>query len=469
MVLEQPGGRRSHLERELSLPPVWCQFARQNSLSRDLERKAAVHPGTPDHRRPSFDIRLSSSGTAAVRAGFAVAGSLALARLGVGVLFARHACRTVFSREPPDELSALASLLQVTRPLRIAWRLLTARFRTTPDVYILGEVRCGTTTLASMLRSELGMSGPFTPWVHPLADEKESFYFSGHYWGVVAPALYPLAFPLRVWRWLHRWLRGRRLFVFEGCASYLSSPWAPRLVAAVTPRPVLVVCLREPVEQHRSWWRLEQAPLQVGTHRGERESRAWVCPPRRHPSRGRRSCASAAAGSARRTAPPATRRRVSARPCCSRAVPRRRELLPREMSLRLPRDWARSHPLPATVLGIHPPRSAEVSSRSGEIVRDRPRSSSRRLGRSGGGRTSSPRALRCAACRPGRCLFPTGSCRPLTEWGGSPTPSSGGAQSLERIADPHKPSLSLPLALPHPVSPFPRYAPRERVLRLRLA
>mmetsp|Transcript_25778 Transcript_25778/g.76187 ORF Transcript_25778/g.76187 Transcript_25778/m.76187 type:complete len:244 (+) Transcript_25778:774-1505(+) len=123
------------------------------------------------------------------------------------------------------------------------------------------------------------------------------------------------------------------------------------------------------------------------------------------------------------------------------------------MSLRLPRDWARSHPLPATVLGIHPPRSAEVSSRSGEIVRDRPRSSSRRLGRSGGGRTSSPWALRCAACRPGRCLFPTGSCRPLTEWGGSPTPSSGGAQSLERIADPHKPSLSLPLALPHPRFP----------------
>ncbi|EOD37639.1 hypothetical protein EMIHUDRAFT_466989 [Emiliania huxleyi CCMP1516] len=234
-------------------------------------------------RRPSFDIRLSSSGTAAVRAGFAVATSLALARLGVGVLFARHACRTVFSREPPDELSALASLLQVTRPLRIAWRLLTARFRTTPDVYILGEVRCGTTTLASMLRSELGMSGPFTPWVHPLADEKESFYFSGHYWGVVAPALYPLAFPLRVWRWLHRWLRGRRLFVFEGCASYLSSPWAPRLVAAVTPRPVLVVCLREPVEQHRSWWRLEQAPLQASLAWAEelRLGRRWLGPPHR--------------------------------------------------------------------------------------------------------------------------------------------------------------------------------------------
>jgi len=230
-------------------------------------------------RRPSFDIRLSSSGTAAVRAGFAVAASLALARLGVGVLFARHACRTVFSREPPDELSALASLLQVTRPLRIAWRLLTARFRTTPDVYILGEVRCGTTTLASMLRSELGMSGPFTPWVHPLADEKESFYFSGHYWGVVAPALYPLAFPLRVWRWLHRWLRGRRLFVFEGCASYLSSPWAPRLVAAVTPRPVLVVCLREPVEQHRSWWRLEQASLAWAEEL--RLGRRWLGPPHR--------------------------------------------------------------------------------------------------------------------------------------------------------------------------------------------
>jgi hypothetical protein len=165
---------------------------------------------------------------AAVAAGL-VAG-LAACRVLVGALFARHACRTVFGRSPPRSAAALARLLAVTRPLELAWRLLTARLRCTPDVYILGEVRCGTTTAASLLRSELGMQGPFTPWVHPLAEQKESFFFVGHIWGLISPALYPMAFPLRSSRWMHRCLRGRRLWVFDGCASYFSAPWAPRLV-----------------------------------------------------------------------------------------------------------------------------------------------------------------------------------------------------------------------------------------------
>lgn len=171
---------------------------------------------------------ISAAHVGAVAAGLAA--GLAACRLLVGALFARHACRTVFGRSPPQSASALARLLTVTRPLELAWRLLTARFRCTPDVYILGEVRCGTTTAASLLRSELGMHGPFTPWVHPLAEQKESFYFVGHMCGLVSPALYAMAFPLRATRWLHARFRGHRLWLFDGCASYLSAPWAPRLV-----------------------------------------------------------------------------------------------------------------------------------------------------------------------------------------------------------------------------------------------
>lgn len=171
---------------------------------------------------------ISAARVAAVAAGLAA--GLTACRVLIGALFAHHACNTVFGRSPPRSASALARLLAVTRPLELAWRLLTVRLRCTPDVYILGEVRCGTTTAASLLRSELGMQGPFTPWVHPLAEQKESFFFVGHMWGLVSPALYPMAFPLRASRWFHRHIRGRRLWIFDGCASYFSAPWAPRLV-----------------------------------------------------------------------------------------------------------------------------------------------------------------------------------------------------------------------------------------------
>ena len=91
-----------------------------------------------------------------------------------GVSFARSACRRVFNREPPPGLlpGLLLPMLRVIRPFGMLWRLATAPLRCLPDVYVLGEVRCGTTTVASLLREELGMAGPFTPWVHPLANEK---------------------------------------------------------------------------------------------------------------------------------------------------------------------------------------------------------------------------------------------------------------------------------------------------------
>ena len=74
------------------------------------------------------------------------------------------------------------------------WRFATAKLRCTPQIFVLGEVRCGTTTLASLLRDRLGLVGPFTPWVHPLANEKESFYFSGHYCGIIKPSMYSMCF-----------------------------------------------------------------------------------------------------------------------------------------------------------------------------------------------------------------------------------------------------------------------------------
>ena len=202
-----------------------------------------------------------------------------------GIAFARHATRVVFNRQLTS-FTTVIGLLRVTRPLQIAWRLATARLRCTPRLYILGEVRCGTTTLASLLRARLGLHGPFTPWDHPLANEKESFFFSGHYFGLVSPRMYSMCFPLRLVSWFHRRVLARPIVSFDACASYLSSPWLPPLLRRTlclahpsSPLPVLVVCLREPVSQHVSWWRLEQGGMAWGTSMGMGAS--WLGPPSR--------------------------------------------------------------------------------------------------------------------------------------------------------------------------------------------
>ena len=177
--------------------------------------------------------------------------------------FARHATKTVFNRRPPLSPAYILSIAWVTRPLQLLWRVLTfwARVRA-PDVYVLGEARCGTTTLCALLRSQLGMLGPFSIWDHPLANDKESFYFVGHIFGIVSPLLYRICLPLKL---------RRPAVVFEGCASYLCAPWVPMLVRRLHRRrrpPVLVVMLREPVEQNLSWWRLEQAGMAWGSAMG---------------------------------------------------------------------------------------------------------------------------------------------------------------------------------------------------------
>ena len=101
------------------------------------------------------------------------------------------------TREPQPSPMAFYAYLSAIRPLHLVWRFITCPLRVLPDFYIIGETRTGTTTMSSHMR-KLGAVGPFTPWIHPLADNKESFFMSGHYWGLVTPYLYRMCFPLQV-------------------------------------------------------------------------------------------------------------------------------------------------------------------------------------------------------------------------------------------------------------------------------
>lgn len=189
------------------------------------------------------------------------------AGLAFSVAFYIHTTRTVFNRRPPFAIMPFWRHLMMTRPLEAVWRFLTAPLRVYPDFLLLGEVRTGTTSMAAHLRS-IGCIGPFSAWILPLANDKESLYFAGHYFGLVHPGAYRMCFPLKFTMWLSEKWYGARPVIFDGCASHLTAPWAPQLTSAACPEATLLVIVRKPEEQHRSWWRLERNAILWGKSMG---------------------------------------------------------------------------------------------------------------------------------------------------------------------------------------------------------
>jgi hypothetical protein len=169
-------------------------------------------------------------------------------------------------------------------------RFCTAPLRVLPDVIILGETRCGTTNLCAHLvqLSKLSSSQqnlqqqekirrikcytPFCAWAVPELDHKESFYFVGHYCGIVHPYYYRMAFPLKLTRWYEEYICNNIFICFDGCAQYLTSPTTPYLIATAysntTQLPVLVACIREPIDQAISWFYYEKNAMKWGESMG---------------------------------------------------------------------------------------------------------------------------------------------------------------------------------------------------------
>lgn len=150
----------------------------------------------------------------------------------------------------------------------MTFRALTARFRLLPDIYVLGQVRCGTTSTAAQLSRFPGAHGPFCPWRVPFADDKESFFLVGHFFGHVHPDLYRMCFPLKITAWFETKVLHRKFFVFDACAQYLSAPWCAELIERATPHARFIVNVRNPIDQNKSWWHFEQNSMQWGTEMG---------------------------------------------------------------------------------------------------------------------------------------------------------------------------------------------------------
>ena len=192
-----------------------------------------------------------------------------LTSLGYLLLIAlyRHSVQNVFNKNLPTTfhkcIPSFAVHFTLLKPIEILFRFATANWRVLPDVIVLGEVRCGTTTFCQYLSDFLpGCHAPFCLWKHPELDNKETFFFVGHYLGFVSPAYYSMCFPLKITKWFYQNVLKKPFFTFDGCSQYLTSPTAPYLIAnayliAGQPPPILIVCVRKPVDQAISWWKYE--------------------------------------------------------------------------------------------------------------------------------------------------------------------------------------------------------------------
>lgn len=205
-------------------------------------------------------LKMFSLAVLALSACFNICGYIVLTALY------RHSVQTIFNRSLPSSLleciPSFGAHMALLKPLEIMFRYATSRFRVLPDIIVLGEVRCGTTTLCQHLSSMQGCQPPFCLWKHPELDHKESFYFVGHYLGHVDPFYYRMCFPLALTKWFREHVLRQAFFTFDGCAQYLTNPVVPHLIAktyhdAGQPPPVLVACVRDPVDQAVSWWRYE--------------------------------------------------------------------------------------------------------------------------------------------------------------------------------------------------------------------
>lgn len=190
-------------------------------------------------------------------------------------------------RNMEDRLSSFCTHMSLLRPLEIIFRYCTYRWRVLPDIIVLGEVRCGTTSFCDHLSKlhSFDVHTPFCLWAHPELDRKETFYFVGHYLGDVTPKYYRMCFPLKITKWwinvswkirklFHRDQCSPRPFLtFDGCAQYLTSPSAPYLIAeayreAGEPPPIFVACVRDAKEQAISWWIYENNAMAWGEGMG---------------------------------------------------------------------------------------------------------------------------------------------------------------------------------------------------------
>eukprot|EP01083_Nonionella_stella_P253759 872909_1 len=122
------------------------------------------------------------------------------------------------------------------------FRLLTYKLRMpAPDIHIIGEMKCGTTTMSECLKS-LGMIGPFSMLNHRLCHGKESLFFVGFQGSyLMKKKYYSMCFPFRF---------TAKPLVFDACPHNLFLTHAHRRM--VNNKNKYIIMVRNPIKKIES-------------------------------------------------------------------------------------------------------------------------------------------------------------------------------------------------------------------------
>jgi len=127
---------------------------------------------------------------------------------------------------------------QIYKWWMILWRLPTRRWRTLPDVLLIGVSKAGTSTIAA----NLAKHPQFYPPLY-----KEPHYFDLHPQEDVS--WYRAYFPLKIRRWLIADRLGRTFVTGDFTPSYYLLPHAAERIRRELRRPRIILSLRNPIDR----------------------------------------------------------------------------------------------------------------------------------------------------------------------------------------------------------------------------
>eukprot|EP01083_Nonionella_stella_P073082 197369_1 len=127
----------------------------------------------------------------------------------------------------------------------IAFRLLTYKWRKLPDFYILGEAKCGTTTLSRLL-DQLGCQGAFSMLNHFVSQNKESLYWIGYHSSfLTTPKYYSMCFPLKIFH-------DATVKVYDATVDCLWFAFIHKRIHKVTSHAKMIILVRNPIHRTKS-------------------------------------------------------------------------------------------------------------------------------------------------------------------------------------------------------------------------
>ena len=172
----------------------------------------------------------------------------------------------------------------IKSPWIILFRLLTYKLRVFPNVIVLGEQKCATTTLAYYLREIFGMKGPFHYWndfdsdnvnsQSNIVSNKESEYFRGIYDSYMLPQYYSMCFGFKELFYIQYILNlfsfksvkqniNKQQLWFDACPNYLFLPFVRDRINYIysnlesNKKIKFIIMVRDPIDRAVSNYKAE--------------------------------------------------------------------------------------------------------------------------------------------------------------------------------------------------------------------